>query len=75
MYYKDPYQLHDKRSLDVRALGDLSGFTALCKLTFVSCEVQDVRVRCCAPSGLQAFPAFPSALLIPRRVARLRCCS
>ena len=37
--WKDPLQLHEKRPLDVRALGDLSGFPALCKLSFASCEV------------------------------------
>ena len=35
----DVLQLHSKRSLDVRALGDLSGFPALCKVYFDSCEV------------------------------------
>ena len=32
-------QLHDKRPLDVRALGDLSAFPALRELTFDFCEV------------------------------------
>ena len=36
---KDPMQLQKKRPLDVRALGDLSAFPALCKLTFECCEV------------------------------------
>ena len=36
---KDPQQLHGKRTLDVRALGDLSGFPALRKLEFGYCEV------------------------------------
>ena len=35
----DQSQLHAKRPLDVRALGDLSGFPALCKLAFGCCEV------------------------------------
>ena len=35
----DPLQLRGKRPLDVRALGDLSGFPALCKLHFLDCEV------------------------------------
>ena len=35
----DALQLHDQRPLDVRALGDLSGFPALCKLSFSRCEV------------------------------------
>lgn len=35
----DPFQLHERRRLDVRALGDLSGFPALCTLSFDSCEV------------------------------------
>ena len=37
--FEDPLQLLEKRPLDVRALGDLSGFPALCKLTFDLCEV------------------------------------
>ena len=37
--HEDPLQLQVKRPLDVRALGDLSGFPALCKLTFDFCEV------------------------------------
>ena len=37
--YNDPFQLRWTRPLDVRALGDLSGFPALCKLTLDSCEV------------------------------------
>ena len=37
--WEDPLQLHEKRPLDVRALGDLSAFPALCKLTFKFCEV------------------------------------
>ena len=36
---EDPLQLHEKRPLDARALGDLSGSPALCKLSFESCEV------------------------------------
>lgn len=35
----DPLQLHAKLSLDMRALGDLSGLPALCKLTSDCCEV------------------------------------
>ena len=35
----DPLQLHATRPLNVRALGDLSGFPALCKLSLDSCEV------------------------------------
>ena len=35
----DVLQLHDKLALDVHALGDLSGFPALCKVCFDSCEV------------------------------------
>ena len=38
--WKDPLQLHEKRPLDVRALGDLSGFPALCDLSFDTCEVR-----------------------------------
>ena len=38
--WKDPLQLHEKRPLDVRALGDLSGFPALCELSFDTCEVR-----------------------------------
>ena len=38
-YDEDPLQLLEMRPLDVRALGDLSGFPALCKLTFGYCEV------------------------------------
>ena len=38
-YAEDLLQLRDKRHLDVRALGDLSGFPALCKLIFCICEV------------------------------------
>ena len=38
-YDEDPLQLRNKRPLDVLALGDLSGFPALCKLTFRYCEV------------------------------------
>ena len=37
--YKDPLQLHGVRRLDVRALGDVSGFPALHELTFNFCEV------------------------------------
>ena len=36
---EDPEQLHSKRPLDVRALGDLCGFPALCALSFDACEV------------------------------------
>ena len=35
----DRLQLHEKRPLNVVALGDLSGFPALRKLTFRFCEV------------------------------------
>ena len=35
----DPLQVHGKRPLDVRALGDLSGFPALRTLSFACCEV------------------------------------
>ena len=35
----DPAQVHEKRPLDVRALGDLSGFPALRELTLALCEV------------------------------------
>ena len=35
----DPLQQDEARPLDVRALGDLSGFPALRKLSFCSCEV------------------------------------
>ena len=38
--WKDPLQLHEKRPLDVRALGDLSGLPALCELSFDTCEVR-----------------------------------
>ena len=37
--HTDPLQLHEKRPLDARALGDLSAFPALCALKFKSCEV------------------------------------
>ena len=36
---EDPLQLRGRRPLDVRALGDLSRFPALCRLTFDWCEV------------------------------------
>ena len=39
MSMEDPLQVHGKRCLDVRALGDLSGFPALGKLQFSDCEV------------------------------------
>ena len=39
LVFDEPMQLHDKRPLDARALGDLSGFPALCELTFSFCEV------------------------------------
>ena len=35
----DMLQQHTKRPLDVRALGDLSAFPALCRLSFSYCEV------------------------------------
>ena len=35
----DQLQVHAKRPLDVRALGDLSSFPALCMLSFEYCEV------------------------------------
>ena len=38
--WKDPLQLLAKRPLDARALGSLSGFPALRKLTFEYCEVR-----------------------------------
>ena len=38
-YAGDVLQLHEKRPLDARALGDLSAFPALCALKFKSCEV------------------------------------
>ena len=37
--HSDPFQLHWNRPLDVRALGDLSAFPALCKLTLDCREV------------------------------------
>ena len=37
--YKDPAQVHEKRPLDVRAVGDLSGFPALRELKLALCEV------------------------------------
>ena len=43
----DPLQLHAKRPLDVRALGDLSRFPALRGLTFEFCEV----LLCCSVLG------------------------
>ena len=36
---RDPLQLREKRPLDVRALGDLSAFPALCELGISLCEV------------------------------------
>ena len=39
MSWTDPLQLRVKRPLDVRALGDLSGFPALCRLVFTNSEV------------------------------------
>ena len=39
MSHDDPVQLQTKRPLDVRALGDLSAFPALCALGFSNCEV------------------------------------
>ena len=36
---EDPLQLHGKRPLDARALGDLSAFPALCHVGFEGCEV------------------------------------
>ena len=39
VYDEDPLQLRGTRPLDVRALGDLSGFPALRELTFGFCEV------------------------------------
>ena len=38
-FSSDPLQQQQKRPLDVRALGDLSAFPALCKLTFTYSEV------------------------------------
>ena len=35
----DVMELHDQRPLDVRVLGDLSAFPALCMLSFSRCEV------------------------------------
>ena len=35
---EDPMQLYEQHPLDARALGDLSGFPALCKLKFECCE-------------------------------------
>ena len=35
----DPAQVHEKRTLNVCALGDLSGFPSLIKVTFCLCEV------------------------------------
>ena len=37
--HEDPLQLHERISLDARALGDLSSFPSLCELTFDYCEV------------------------------------
>ena len=37
---EDPLQLHEKRPLNAVALKDLSGFPALCELTFSFCEVK-----------------------------------
>ena len=36
----DPLQLLERRPLDVCALGDLSGFPALCELSFSCCEAK-----------------------------------
>lgn len=37
--HTDPLQVHETRPLDVRALGDLSAFPALCELGIGHCEV------------------------------------
>ena len=36
---EDPLQLHEKRPLDARALGDLSAFPSLCHVCFEGCVV------------------------------------
>ena len=74
-------QLHEKRSLDVRALGDLSGFPALCELRFDLCEVTMCQsmlgavrhaslVRLCFTV---AHPAPECALMVLQLSQALRC--
>ena len=50
----DPAQVHEKHTLDVCALGDLSGFPALTKVTFCFCEV----LLCKSFLGAVRHPSF-----------------
>ena len=49
-------QLHNKLPLDVHAMGDLSGFLALCKVSFDSCEV----LLCESVTGATWHPSLAS---------------
>ena len=70
--YEDALQLCGKRPLDVRALGDLSGFPALCRLRFYFCEVMLCRAllgavrhaRLAALAFIFAHPAPECALVV-----------
>ena len=52
----DVLQLHDKLALDVRAMGDLSGFPAVGKVCFDSCEV----LMCESVAGAMWHPSLAS---------------
>ena len=67
---KDPLQLREKRPLDVRALGDLSAFPALCKLGFNCCEVVLCAlmlgaVRHASLANLSCYIAYPAPECAP----------
>ena len=67
---KDPLQVHGKRPLDVRALGDLSGFPALRTLSFACCKVTLCpsvagAVRHAKLSSLLFCLAHPAPLCVP----------
>ena len=55
----DPLQMHERRPLDARALGDLSCFPALSWLSFALCEV----VLCESLLGAVRHPSLTSLIL------------
>ena len=68
--WTDPLQLHEKHALDVRALGDLSGFPALCELSFDTCEVRFCEsvlgaVRHARLASLCFYVAHPAPECVP----------
>ena len=69
---KDPLQLREKRPLDARALGDLSGFPALHTLSFQACEV----MTCVSMLGAVRHPSLTTLDFdIAHPAPECECCS